>query len=110
MLGSFQMYLFLALSLVLLGVEVWALVDLLRRPASAFVAADKRTKKFWGLVLGGAAAIGFVTIPPPLGIGILGSSFLQFVAVVPAGIYLADVRPAVEPYSRRRPPSGGGRW
>ncbi|GAA4418752.1 DUF2516 family protein [Georgenia halophila] len=110
MFGDIQVLLLLVLSLVLFGIEVWALVDLLRRPAAAFLTADKRTKKFWGLLVGGAAVVGFITIPPPLGIGLLGSGFLQFVAVVPAGIYLADVRPAVAPYSRRRPPRGGGSW
>ncbi|MFH5821831.1 DUF2516 family protein [Georgenia sp. AZ-5] len=98
-----QQYVMLALALVLFGIEVWALVDAARRPAAAFVAAGKRTKNFWLVLTGVAAAVGFVGIGGSVG-------FLQFIAVVPAGVYLADVRPAVSGYGRgqRRPPRGGG--
>jgi len=110
-LGLLQTYLFVALALALFAVEAWALIDLLRRPSVAFTAAGKRTKTFWGLIVGAAAVVGLIAIPPPLGLGLLGGGFLMFVAVVPAGIYLADVRPAIEPYSRRRGPRGGsGGW
>ncbi|UNX54519.1 DUF2516 family protein [Georgenia sp. TF02-10] len=107
MVGNLQVLLFLALALVMLGLELWALVDAARRPAGAFTTAGKRTKTFWLVLLGVAAVIGFVAIPPPLGIGLMGG-FLQLLAVVPAGVYLADVRPAVRGYGRRRPPRGGG--
>ncbi len=108
MLANAQVLLFLVLALVLFGVEVWALVDAARRPAGAFLAAGKRTKRFWLLLTGAAAAVGFIAIPPPLGLGLF-TGFLQFVAVVPAGVYLADVRPAVSSYGGgRRPPRSGG--
>jgi hypothetical protein len=111
-LGNAQVLIFLALALVMFAIEVWALIDAATRPAPAFLTAEKRTKRFWVAVTAAAAAIGFVAIPPPLGIGLFGG-FLQFVAVVPAGVYLADVRPAVRGYgggSRRRPPRSGGGW
>lgn len=110
MIGGLQTLIFLVLALMLFGVEIWALVDALRRPAPAFVTAGKRTKTFWLLVLAVAAVVGFLTLPPPIGIAQIGG-FFMFVAVVPAGIYLADVRPAIAPYSGRRPPpSRGGGW
>jgi hypothetical protein len=109
-LANAQVLLFLVLALVLFGVEVWALIDCARRPAGAFLAAGKRTKRFWLLLTGAAAAVGFIAIPPPLGLGLF-TGFLQFVAVVPAGVYLADVRPAVSGYGGgRRPPRSGGGW
>lgn len=95
------------LGLALFGIELWALVDAARRPPAAFVAAGKRTKNFWLVLTGIAAAVGFISIP--FGGGSVG--FLSFLAVVPAGVYLADVRPAVRGYSGgRRPPSRGGGW
>lgn len=102
-----QLVMFL-LGLALFGIEVWALVDAARRPAAAFVSAGKRTKNFWLLLTGIAAAVGFIGIP--FGGGSVG--FLAFIAVVPAGVYLADVRPAVRGYGggRRRPPRQGGGW
>lgn len=94
------MYLFVALALVGVALEVWALVHALRTPAASFTAADKRTKNFWGVILAVATAVGFLGIPPPLGVSPVPVLFV-LIAVVPAGIYLADVRPAVTRYSGR---------
>ena len=60
-------------------------------------AAGKLSKIWWVAILGVAAAVGFVTISRVLGLGIIG--------VVAAGVYLADVRPALRSVSGRR---GGG--
>lgn len=98
-----QVYLFLALNLLVLGLSVWALVDVLRRPAAAFPWAGKRTRGFWLALTAVASAVSFLCVPPPLGAGFL-SSFFALAAAVVAGVYLADVRPAVRGY---RP---GGRW
>lgn len=70
----------------------FALIDALRHRAEAFVAADKRTKNFWLAVTGGATAVSFIGI---------GGRFLLFtmIAAVGAGIYLADVRPALQSVS-----------
>ncbi|WP_129338877.1 DUF2516 family protein [Cellulomonas endophytica] len=104
MVATIQYYIFLLLGLVVLGMAVWGLVDLLRRPAAAFVSAGKLTKTKWGLILGAATLLSFAT----LGAG--GLPFLALLSAVAAGVYLADVKPAIEPYSRRggRGPSGGG--
>lgn len=101
-LSSLQSLVFLALSLLVLALCVVALVDAARRPASAFTSAGKRTKNFWVAVLGVATAIAFV------GLGNAGFLFFAVIAAVAAGVYLADVKPAITPYSGRGG-SGGSR-
>ena len=88
----------LVLGLAAFAAEVFALVDAVRHRPDAFVAAGKRTKQFWSIILGVAVLLGFVSV---------GSSLLfsiGLIAVVAAGIYLADVRPALRQVSGR----GGG--
>ena len=89
MLAQLQYYIVLGLSVAALGVELYALVDCLRRRSDAFTAAGKRTKQFWLLVTGVAALLGI------LGLG-RGTGFLAIVAIVAAGVYLADVKPALD--------------
>jgi hypothetical protein len=96
-LGQLQSWIVLALSVVALGVEAYALVDCVRRRPDAFVAAGKRTKQFWLLVTGVAVLFGFVALG--------GVGFLAIVAVIAAGVYLADVKPALDQVMGR----GGGR-
>lgn len=98
--SSIQIYLFLGLTLVGFALEAWALFHAVRTPGRSFEAADKRTKTFWVAVLAAAVVIGFLCIPEPLGFAPL-PVFLGLIAIVPAGIYLADVRPAVDRYSGR---------
>ena len=100
MIFGIQLVVFLALYLVVFGMCVFALVDAARRRPKAFLDAGKRTKRFWILVLAAALAVSFVAIPPPLGIGQL--QFVALASAVAAGVYLADVRPALDRYS------GGG--
>lgn len=97
-LGSAQFMVVVLLSVAAFAAEVFALVDALRTRPDAFVAAGKRTKKFWGIVNGLAALLGFVSI---------GSSLLfslGIFAIVGSAIYLADVRPAL----RQVRGTGGG--
>ncbi len=110
--ANVQILLFLLFSLVILVLTVWALVDALRRPASAFVAAGKRTKQIWSIILGIATAVAFFSVPPPLGLGAF-PTFLSLLSAVAAIVYLVDVRPALGPHSRRRGAGGGpsrGGW
>ncbi len=107
MIRDAQLFVYNALYLVVFVLAAWALIDAAVRPAVAFVNAGKRTKKFWLLVTGAATAISFA--------GLGGGGFLVIIAAVAAGVYLADVRPAVKPYSgggggrgRGTPPSRGG--
>ncbi|GAA3815727.1 DUF2516 family protein [Cellulomonas soli] len=111
MIANLQILMFLAFYLVIFGLSLWALVDLATRPSRAFVDGGKRTKQFWGLILGPAAAIAFMAIPAPLGLGFL--SFLALGSAVASIVYLVDVRPAIAPYSRKkgpRGPSSRGGW
>lgn len=87
--GQLQSWIAMALGVAALALECWAFVDALRRRPDAFVAADKRTKGFWLAVTGVALAVGFVFLFS------VGSMF-GLLAVVAAGIYLADVRPALD--------------
>ena len=102
-----QTLVYLALYLVIFVLSAWALLDAATSPASAFTSAGKRTKGFWLAVTAAATAVAFIALPP-LRVG----GFLVFGAAIAAGVYLADVRPAVKPYRRRRgggtPPSRGG--
>jgi len=104
--AGIQVVVFLVLHLIIFGMCIVALVDAARRPAAAFTAAGKRTKGFWLVVLGVATAIAFVALPYPVGIGAL-NFFVAAMAAAAAGVYLADVRPAVGPYSGGRGPRGG---
>ena len=88
-LAQLQSWIVLGLSVVALGVEVYALVDCVRRRSDAFVAAGKRTKPFWLLVTGVAALLGVVAVGGFPGL-------LAIIAIVAAGVYLADVKPALD--------------
>ncbi len=102
-------WVYLALYVLVFGLTAYALVDAVRRAPGAFVAAGKRTKQFWLIVLGVALAVAFVAIPPPIGIGALG--FLALASAVASSVYLVDVKPALGPMQRgggRRPGSTGG--
>ncbi len=98
LLADLQSYIVLGLSVVALGVEVWAFLDCVRRRPDAFVAAGKRTKTFWLIVTVIAMLLGVVSLG-----GLPG--LLAIVAVIAAGVYLADVKPALDQVMGR----GGGR-
>jgi predicted membrane metal-binding protein len=101
---------FEGLSLIALGIEAWALVDALRRPAAAFVAASKQTKPLWLVILTVATVIG---LGYSLAVGGIGAaiSILPIVAFVAAAIYLTDVRPKVREFRGGASSSGPyGPW
>ena len=85
-------WLFEALAVVALAVEAWALVDAIRRPAAAFVAASKQTKPLWLIILGVATVIGLGTAASG-SFAVIG--ILSVAAFVAAAVYLTDVRPKV---------------
>lgn len=110
MIATLQVYLFLGLTLVAFGIQVWALIDAATRPRDAFIRAGKRTKPFWVAILAAAAAIGFCSLPPPIGLG-MGLLLFNLIALVVAGFYLADVRHAVRGSGRGRGRDGrSGGW
>lgn len=86
--SGFQSVVLLVLGVVALGCEIFAFVDALRHPENAYVAASKRTRVFWLVLLGVALAIGFVTVFDPL-------NLFALLAFVGSAVYLADVRPAL---------------
>ena len=88
-LAQLQQWIVLGLSVAALGVELYALFDCVRRRADAFTAAGKRTKPFWLLVTGVAALLGIVAVGGFPGL-------LAIIAIVAAGVYLADVKPALD--------------
>ncbi len=83
-------WLYLAAAAVVAVICVWALVDCLRRPAANFTAMGKLSKPAWLGITGVAtivSVVGVVFLSP--------SSFFMIAAAVGAGVYLADVKPAV---------------
>jgi len=89
----------LLLGVAALAAQAWSFVDALLNRPDAFVAAGKRTKGFWLAVTGGATLIGFVFVLNPFNI-------FSLVAIVAAGIYLTDVRPALRAVGGRGRRSG----
>jgi len=85
---GFQNIVLLALGAIAFACEVFAFVDAVRQPDGAYIAASKRTRKFWMLLLGVALALGFVSLFNPL-------SLFGLLAFIGAAVYLADVRPAL---------------
>lgn len=81
-----------ALIFGLLALRTWALIDCLTRKVAAFPAVDKLTKPAWVAMLAVSDLLGYVL---PLGI-------FTLITVLPASIYLADVRPAVREISEGR--------
>lgn len=67
---------FLIIALATLVLRLFALIDALTHPDSAYLAAQKQTRAFWLITLG---------------IGL----FLTLIGVIAAIVYLVDVRPAV---------------
>jgi hypothetical protein len=103
-LDSVQGLLTVTIGVLALGMEVFALVDGLRQRTDAFPAAGKLTKPIWLAILGVAAAIGIIFVFAPFNI-------FSLIAFVAAGVYLADVRPAIRAISGGGGSSGPyGRW
>jgi hypothetical protein len=101
-LSGLQFLIIVAIGLVAIGMEGYALVDALRQRADAFTAAGKLTKNKWIGILSVALAFGILALPFSPAISTLG--FLSLAGIVASGVYLADVRPAL-----RRMTGGGYR-
>lgn len=112
--------LFLALSLIVLGMAGYALVHALRVPANAFPAAGKLQKNIWLIILilatlfSGAGAWGYLLTFLAVGgqafIGI-GMGLFSVLAVIAATVYIVDVKPAVKGMGGRGGSSGPyGPW
>jgi Protein of unknown function (DUF2516) len=96
-------YFFVALAVAAFIVEAWAFVDAITRPAQAFTAAGKQTKRLWLIILGVAFVLGLYSAAYG---GV--TSILSVAAFVAAAVYLADVRPKVKEFNRSRSGSSMG--
>ena len=76
---------FLIVSLAMLVVKLWALVDAAIRPSRAFPAEGKQTKALWVAILVIAVLVTYIGLFSILGL-------------IAALVYLLDVRPAVRAY------------
>ena len=73
--------------------ELFALADAIVRPAPAYAATDKLTKPAWVLILA-LAVLTCIAFRSPVSIfGVFG--------LIAAGVYLADVRPALREVTHR---------
>lgn len=86
--GSLQALIWFVFGLAALALSAFGLIDALRHRPDAFTAAGKRTRNFWLLVLGVAVALSIVSV-------FAAFSLTWILAVVGAGVYAADVRPAL---------------
>jgi len=83
----------------------FSLADALRHRPDAFTAAGKRTKNFWLAILGVCMLLSLFRFPSPF-------TITWILAVVGAGVYAADVRPALRQVMGRGSSNEGpyGRW
>jgi len=104
-LGSIQLFIVFVFGVGALVLSVFGLVDALRHRPAAFTAAGKASKNIWLAVLGVAVALSLVGISSPF-------SLPWILAVVGAGVYAADVRPALRKVMGRGSSGDGpaGRW
>lgn len=93
-----QIATYFATGFICAAISVWAFVDCTVRKGPAFEANLKRTKGFWLGLTGGATLVTLLGLLVP-GSGLLlsfgGYGLFNIAAVTAAGVYLADVRPAV---------------
>lgn len=97
--ASIQQLIVLVLGAIAVGVELYALVHAATQRADAFVAAGKLTKPIWLGILAVGLLLGIASFG---GLGLLG-----LLGVVAAGVYLADVKPAIAQVLGR---SNDNRW
>lgn len=88
---------FLLVSLGILALKLWAVIDAATRPAAAFVAAGKQSKTIW-LVITGLAVL------------FNGLSIFGIAALIASIVYLVDVRPAVREVRRGGSAGPYGPW
>ena len=86
--GSLQWLIELAFAIAAPVLSVFGLVDALRNRPDAFTAAGKASKNIWLAILGVAVALSILSFPNPF-------QMTGILAAVGAGVYAADVRPAL---------------
>jgi hypothetical protein len=84
----------LVIEIVLLAVKIFAFVNALRFSDEAYRAAGKMNKAAWTIILGLGVAAQIVLAGSPL-------NLINLALTVAALVYLADVKPALSPLTRR---------
>ncbi len=100
-LGSIQSIIFLLIVVAVFAFAVVGLISSLLYSDEMYRAADKRTKRFWCLILAAAVLVGFLALPPLSAMPM----FVTIIALIASAVYWVDVRPAlrsVDPRRRRR--------
>ena len=90
---------FTVLAFAAFVMEAWAFGDAITRPARAFQAVGKLTKRMWLLILGVAVVVGLGSAVFLGGMAAIG--ILPVAAFVASMIYFADVRPKVREFGGR---------
>jgi hypothetical protein len=86
--GYLELIIALGFGVGALVLSVFCLVDALRHRPDAFTAAGKASKTIWLALLGLAVVLSLFRFPSPF-------QLPWILAVVGAGVYAADVRPAL---------------
>ena len=84
----------LVVTLVMIGVKIFALVTSLMFTPDHYRAADKLTKPAWVAILGLGVAAAVLLVGSPLGL-------LNLAFAIAAFVFLADVRPALRGLHQR---------
>ena len=79
-----------AFAVAVLVMSAWALLTALQATDYAFTSAGKRTKGFWVAVTAGCTVVSALILLTPF-----NSLLFQLIVAVAAGVFMADVRPAV---------------
>jgi len=103
--GSVQLLIAFVFGVGALVLSGFGLVDALRHRPDAFVAAGKASKNIWVAVLAVAVVMSVYSVVTPF-------SLPWILAVVGAGVYAVDVRPALLRVTGRGSSGDGpsGRW
>jgi hypothetical protein len=86
---------FEVLAVAALIFEGFAFFDAIRRPAQAFISANKLKKPLWLIITGVATVIGLATAATG-SFAVVG--ILSVVAFVACAIYVTDVRPKIKDF------------
>ena len=87
-------HILLVVTLIMIGVKIFALVTSLMFTPDHYRAADKLTKPTWVAILGLGVAAAVLLVSSPLGI-------LNLAFAIAAFVFLADVRPALRGLHQR---------
>ena len=97
-LASIQSTVFLVIIVAIFVFTVVGLVSSLLYSDEMYRAADKRTKKFWCLILGASALVGFLAVPPLSAMPM----FVTIIALIAVAVYWVDVHHALRSVDPRR--------